>query len=79
MRVQILWALINGEMSVGNIANTIDASLQNTSQHLRIMKDKCMVVSRRDGQIIYYRVAENDLLNNFQAILQTHQIKMMQE
>jgi len=61
-RVLILWALGEREMSVGNIAFTIDASLQNTSQHLRLMKDKGILTSRREGNIVYYQIKPNDLM-----------------
>jgi DNA-binding transcriptional ArsR family regulator len=36
-RVLILWALLDQELSVSEIALTIGASLQSTSQHLRLM------------------------------------------
>ena len=72
----ILWALADGEMSVGDISNTINSSLQNTSQHLRIMKDKGVVLSRRDGQTIYYRVNENDLLQNCPVMEQVSKIEL---
>ena len=55
-RVLILWTLGERELSVSDIAATIECSLQNTSQHLRLMKDKGILVSRREGNTIYYRV-----------------------
>ena len=57
-RVMILWSLFDGEMSVGDIANAIDASLQNASQHLRNMKNNGILTTRRDGQTVYYRIAD---------------------
>ncbi|MEA3349713.1 MAG: metalloregulator ArsR/SmtB family transcription factor [Chloroflexota bacterium] len=69
-RVLILWALDEKEISVGEIASLIDASLQSTSQHLRIMKDKGVVKSRRDGQTVYYRVANNELVKSCQILQQ---------
>ncbi len=57
-RILILWVLENQELSVSDIAREIDSSLQNTSQHLRLMKAKGMVASRRDGHTIYYRIPE---------------------
>ena len=48
-------------MSVGEIAEQIGVTLQNTSQHLRLMKDKGVVESRRDGQTIFYRIAANEI------------------
>ena len=56
-RVMILWALqACYELSVGDLAQTIDTSLQNTSQHLRLLKKHDIVTSRRDGHKIYYRL-----------------------
>ena len=61
-RVLILWALGTNEMFVSDIASEVGASLQNTSQHLRLMRDRGILSSRRDGQAIYYRVVNNDCL-----------------
>lgn len=61
-RVLILWALAERELSVGEIAAQVGASMQNTSQHLRIMRDRGILDSRREGQTIYYSVADLRLL-----------------
>jgi ArsR family transcriptional regulator, virulence genes transcriptional regulator len=61
-RVLILWALGERELSVGDIASAIECSLQCTSQHLHLMKDRGILTSRRDGQTIYYRVNDNERL-----------------
>jgi DNA-binding transcriptional ArsR family regulator len=58
-RIQIVWALGNRELTVSEIAEEIDTSMQNTSQHLRLMKNKGVLQSRRDGREIYYRVADS--------------------
>jgi DNA-binding transcriptional ArsR family regulator len=55
-RLRILWALRNRELSVGELADAIDASLQCTSQHLRLMREHGMVCSRREGQTVYYHI-----------------------
>jgi tRNA 2-thiouridine synthesizing protein A len=60
-RVMILWALVDGEMSVGEIASAIDTSLQNTSQHLRLMQDKGILESRRAGSSVYYRICNGPM------------------
>jgi DNA-binding transcriptional ArsR family regulator len=70
-RVMILWVLGNQEMSVGNIAESIDTSLQNASQHLRLMKDRGILTSRRKGHTIYYRVAGNKLMEGCRILRQT--------
>jgi DNA-binding transcriptional ArsR family regulator len=69
-RVLILWALGKREMSVSEIASAIDCSLQNTSQHLRLMKDKDILASRREGQTIYYRIKQNKLMEGCRLLIQ---------
>ena len=78
-RVLILWVLLEGERSVGEIATAIEASLQTTSQHLRLMEIKGILVSRRAAQKIYYRVGEHDLLQSCRLLLQTSQRKSTRE
>jgi len=63
-RVLIVWALGSGERSVSDIASIIGCSLQNASQHLRLMKDKSILTSRRDGNTIYYSINRNDLMHD---------------
>ena len=60
-RILILWLLENQELSVSDIAKETDSSLQNTSQNLRLMKDKGILASRREGHTIYYRVLDRNL------------------
>jgi DNA-binding transcriptional ArsR family regulator len=68
-RVLILWALAAEEMTVSDIAAAVDASLQNTSQHLRLMKDRDILTFRREGQKIYYRINEqNGLLGGCRVV-----------
>jgi DNA-binding transcriptional ArsR family regulator len=59
-RLMILWALEGRELSVSDIAHAIGASLQSTSQHLRLMRDHSMLSSRRDGQTVFYRLHQPD-------------------
>ena len=57
-RLEILSLLCEGEMSVGELASRMGVSLPNTSQHLAILRDKGVVVPRREGVSIYYRVSD---------------------
>jgi ArsR family transcriptional regulator len=72
-RVLIFWSLVYGELSVGEIATLVNGSLQNTSQHLHLMKNKGILTSRRDGQTIYYRIVENDLMKDCLLVKRAHQ------
>jgi ArsR family transcriptional regulator len=55
-RLQIINALRDHELSVGEICETVDLAQANASQHLAILRNKGLVSSRREGQRIYYRV-----------------------
>jgi DNA-binding transcriptional ArsR family regulator len=63
-RVLIVWALSEQELSVGVIADEIQSSLQNTSQHLRMMKDCGFVLRRREGQTVYYKIADHPFFDD---------------
>ena len=74
-RVMIAWALAEQEKSVSEIASTVGISLQNTSQHLQLMKGRGVLDSRRDAQTIYYRIAENGPAKSCHLLLQARQAK----
>jgi ArsR family transcriptional regulator len=67
-RVLILWALSEGERSVGEIAEAVGTTLQNISQHLHLMKTYHLVSSRRNGRTIYYALNEEVLQRQCQHL-----------
>jgi DNA-binding transcriptional ArsR family regulator len=64
-RLLVLCKLVNREMSVNALAESIGLSQSAISQHLAKLRDKKLVATRRDGQTIYYRIASE----NARAIL----------
>jgi len=58
-RVQILWALVRQEMSVGDLADHVDKPAPSVSQHLAKLRMARLVRTRRDGTTIYYSL-DND-------------------
>lgn len=78
-RVLILWALKEREMSVGEIAQAVEASLQNVSQHLSLMKEHGVVDSRREGHTIYYRLEEQALADGCCRLLPTNLLDAVDE
>ena len=55
-RLAIVELLSHGETSVSVIAEMLETSISAVSQHLRILKDKHVVSTRKDGQSVYYRL-----------------------
>lgn len=45
------------ERSVGELAEVLNATYPNVSQHLNVMRDAGLVTSRREGTTVYYRLA----------------------
>ncbi len=68
-RLIILWMLSKEELSVNEIAERAGSTLQNVSQHLRLLKKSGMVTTRRAGQTIYYQIVDHDCLRGCPAIL----------
>jgi DNA-binding transcriptional ArsR family regulator len=60
-RVLIFWLLNEKELPVNKIADLIDSSIQNTSQHLRLMKVNRILETRRNGKEVYYRIADSEI------------------
>jgi DNA-binding transcriptional ArsR family regulator len=69
-RVMILWLLSKREMTVSELALSIGTTLQNVSQHLRLMKDSGMLEAYRDGQAVYYQLADSELSQSGQLVQQ---------
>ena len=57
-RLMILCQLANGELPVGRIQPRVGLSQSALSQHLALLRDDGIVATRREGQSIYYRIAD---------------------
>ena len=67
-RLRILCAVMDGELSVGDIAQAVDASQSVVSQHLALMRREGIVQPRRDGQSIYYRIGDKNVIVIFKTL-----------
>ena len=58
-RLMVLCQLVeHGEMRVGDLAEAVDLSQSALSQHLARMREEGLLASRREGQTIWYRIAD---------------------
>jgi ArsR family transcriptional regulator, virulence genes transcriptional regulator len=57
-RLAILESLHDGERSVSAISEEVGASITTVSQHLRLLRDKNVVETRKDAQTVYYRLRD---------------------
>jgi DNA-binding transcriptional ArsR family regulator len=70
-RLFILCHLHGGEMTVSELESCVDAAQPVISQHLTRMRLEGLVDSRRDGNFVLYRLADDKvgrLLETFQDI-----------
>ena len=62
VRLRIMWELRNGERTVSDLADVLEVSVSNVSQHLRVMRSLGVVATRRDGQRQHYRTTSDHFL-----------------
>jgi DNA-binding transcriptional ArsR family regulator len=56
-RLLIICQLIDGERSVGDLAEFLGLRDSTVSQHLALLRKDGLVTARRDAQTIYYSIA----------------------
>ena len=67
-RLEILNLLRDREMSVTGLIKASKLSQANISQHLSIMKSKGIVISKRNGKNIYYKLTNPKIIKAFDII-----------
>ena len=76
-RLAIMHSLKDGEKCVSDLAAEIGISVHNVSQHLRILKQRLLVRSRKEGQTVYYSVTNPKFVQACalirEALLEEHQ------
>jgi len=59
IRVRMLFCLVAvDELCVGDLAMSLAISMDQSSYALKLLKGAGLVQSRRDGRVIYYRLAD---------------------
>jgi ArsR family transcriptional regulator len=65
-RVRIMSVLLNGEMNVSALSQSVGLSESAVSHHLRGLRQMQLVVSRKNGKEVYYRVEDEHIIHLFQ-------------
>ena len=63
LRWKILCTLGDRELSVGEIVDQTGTSQSNISQHLEQLRNKNIVVARKEANRIFYRIRNHQLLD----------------
>ena len=61
-RIMILYALSDGPHNVTEICNTLGMPQPSVSRHLKILRERRMVTTERQGTVINYSLADKRLV-----------------
>jgi len=61
-RLCVLQSLADGELSVSELSEQVGCHVPNMSQHLAVLRNSGLVLTRRDGNAIYYRISDPRIL-----------------
>jgi ArsR family transcriptional regulator len=64
-RVRILFALTTRELNVNALAELVGISESAVSHHLRRLLQMELVVARREGKEVYYRIEDDHIISLF--------------
>jgi DNA-binding transcriptional ArsR family regulator len=69
-RLCVVERLADGERSVSDLSRDIGCQVPNMSQHLSVLRSAGLVVSRREGSTVFYRLADNRVLEAYRLLQQ---------
>lgn len=67
-RLCVLESLSIGELSVTDLSERVGCQVPNMSQHLAVLRNAGLVTSRREGNTILYRLADQRVLEAYRLI-----------
>lgn len=67
-RLCVLESLADGEVSVSDLSTRVGCQVPNMSQHLAVLRAAGLVTTRRDGNTVYYRLADPRVLEAYRLI-----------
>jgi rhodanese-related sulfurtransferase/biotin operon repressor len=67
-RLEFLELLAQGERSVEQLATLTGLSVANTSQHLQKLRQVGLILGRKDGQYVYYRLSGDEIVGLLAAL-----------
>lgn len=68
IRLEVIDILRDGELSVTELSKRLNTGLGNLSQHLVMMRRRGILVSRKEGNLVYYRLANPKMLKAFDIL-----------
>ena len=69
-RLCVVERLAEGERSVSELSRDVGCQVPNMSQHLAVLRSAGIVASRRDGNTVFYRLADPSVLEVYRLLQQ---------
>ena len=69
-RLCVVERLADGERSVSDLSREVGCQVPNMSQHLSVLRAAGLVATRREGSTIYYRLADDRVLDAYRLLQQ---------
>ena len=67
-RLCVLETLAQGERSVSDLSRDAGCQVPNMSQHLAVLRSAGLVSTRREGNTVFYRLADQRVLDAYRLI-----------
>ncbi len=67
-RLELINLLREKEMSAGKLGERLGLAPANLSQHLTMMRERHILVSRKAGNVVYYRIVNPRLIEAFDLL-----------
>ena len=67
-RLCVLERLAGGERSVSDLSRDVGCHVPNMSQHLAVLRTSGLVLSRREGNTVLYRLAGDRVLDAYRLL-----------
>ncbi len=67
-RLELINTLRDKEMSAGELGKKLGLAPANLSQHLTMMRERHILISRKEGNMVYYRIANPRLIEAFDLL-----------
>lgn len=64
-RLRIMCLIMEQERPVGELADAVELNQSAVSQHLALLRREGLLKTRRDGQTIYYQLADRNVTKFF--------------
>ena len=84
-RLLILYALNEGPRNVTDLANELNLSQPTASRHLKVLRERGLVTTARNGTVITYHLSDKrliqalDLLRSVMRERLTHQVNLINQ